>query len=581
MRFSIPEQISQLTRMSHVISNRPKPKHPSPLSASTAAPRISSPTATYENEALGEIFADFFLTLKALLPKADLMIGLCSSLGGDCHIEYASGALQGLLHKKIDVSNEFFQELLSSDAKNEVKISQQLLRQKVPQLHDLGQGEALFFRIDLAGDQPALIFYGQPANEGPISEDRHQALHALVQIVNKAACSDDLSLDVQAQQLYLETLRAEIEEIQHFYRHFSEAILQCFWVLDSESGEVPVVSDNFEDVWGADRKILNDGLTGFMSTVLPADRDRVLAEFHTRLGTDFNIEFRVIDKDAEIRWIWLRAFPTKNNPSHVVLIADDVTERKQDEEDARQREADLVLRARALATSDLASGVAHEINNPLTIIVGKANEIRRTLAKPNVDLKEIDELAAKIETTSVRISEIISSLKSLSIQEKDASYRRWPLARVLGDVRDMCSERFKTGKVRLEFSDLPSDFSFEMNPTMISQLLLNLLHNAFDAVTGEKDKWVRFEYAEDNDSVFLYVTDSGPGVPFKIRSRIFDPFFTTKEPGKGTGLGLPLAASIAAHHGGTLRLDALHPFTRFVAQIPKKAAADRRLKKAA
>lgn len=560
---------------------RPRPKYSSPLSAATAVPRAAPQETANGNEALGEIFADFFLALRALLPKGDFLIGTCASLDGDCHVEYASGALQSLSHQNIDVSHEPFRKLLLSDESSELKINRDDLAAKCPRLQALGPGEALLFRIDLAGDRPALIIYGQPVAEGPISEERLTALRGLVHIVGKAACSDDLSLDVQAQQLYLETLRAEIAEIQHFYRHFSEAILQCFWVLDSKNGGVPVISDNFEEVWGADRKILHDGLTGFMSTVLPADRDRVLAEFHTRLGSDFNIEFRIIDHDAEIRWIWLRAFPTMSNPDHVVLIADDVTERKQVEEDARGREADLVLRARALAISDLASGVAHEINNPLTIILGKADEIRRAIKKTRIDRDDIDSLAEKIQTTSVRISEIISSLKSLSIQEKNASYRLWPLTRVIHDVRDMCCERFKSGNVQLEFAPTPDDFAFEMNPTMISQLLLNLLHNAFDAVAGEKEKWVRFEHAEDNDSVYLYVTDSGPGVPIKIRSRIFDPFFTTKEPGKGTGLGLPLAASIAAHHGGTLRLDAPHPFTRFVAQIPKKAPAERRVKKAA
>lgn len=508
--------------------------------------------------------------MKSLLPDGDWLIASCGNLDESAQVEFAGGALQSLSGTKLDLACAPWAELLTGNS-SEARVGTEVLTKAHPSLNALGAGEAVIFQIDLAGDLQAVVLYGQPAKQGPISDDRLRALRALIGILNKAASSEDLSLDVQAQQLYLQTLRAEIEEIQHFYRRFSEAIQQCFWVVDTDTGKAPVISDNFETVWGSSSRILNDGLTGFMSSVLPADRDRVLSEFHTRVGTDFNLEFRVIDHEGEIRWIWLRAFPTEANSRQVVLIADDVTERKQADEDARNREADLSLRARALAMSALASGVAHEINNPLTIILGKADEIRRALTKPQIDAAAIDTIADKIQQTSMRISNIISSLKSLSIQEKDVNYRSWPLNRVLHDVRDMCSERFKSGNVVLEIPEPPEGFSFEMNPTMISQLLLNLLYNAFDAVSGEKERWVRFDQTEDAESVYLYVTDSGPGVPIKVRSRIFDPFFTTKEPGKGTGLGLPLAASIAAHHGGTLRLDTLHPFTRFVAQIPKKS----------
>jgi C4-dicarboxylate-specific signal transduction histidine kinase len=252
-----------------------------------------------------------------------------------------------------------------------------------------------------------------------------------------------------------------------------------------------------------------------------------------------------------------------------VLIADDITEKKQLEESNRERHAEAVLRARTLAMSDLANGVAHEINNPLTIIVGKAHEIKRAVTRPAVDLKNVEALSEKIQSTSVRISEIIASLKSLSIQEREGSLQPWSLARVIADVTDMCSERFKSGHVRLEMAAVPEKLVVEINPTMISQLLLNLLHNAFDAVMTEQEKWVKFEFAEDNDSLYLFVTDSGPGIPIKNRGRIFDPFFTTKEPGKGAGLGLSLSASIAAHHGGIIRLDTLNSHTRFAVQIPK------------
>ena len=141
-----------------------------------------------------------------------------------------------------------------------------------------------------------------------------------------------------------------------------------------------------------------------------------------------------------------------------------------------------------------------------------------------------------------------------AIRRRDA--RRVELEEMVGDLK-------KAGKPE------PDSMRAEMNETLVAQLILNLVNNSLDAVQGEASAWVRVEFTEDRDSVYISVMDSGPGIPIKIRSRIFDPFFTTKSPGRGTGLGLSLATSIAVHHHGSLRLDTLATHTRFVFQLPK------------
>ncbi len=557
------------------MSSSVKKQQPSPFpAADQRSPGLSIAKGNEtKNGVLGNLFDDLFLALRALVPEGDLFIGHCLPPAQTCQIEFASGSFQHLKNQFLDISHALFQNILiNSDA--ETAITHQSLLETDLGFRDLPDGDGVLLQADLGGDRIAIICYFQPKTNGKLAHQRITALRSLVDIAGKAASAEDLALDVQAQQLHLNSMIEENQEIQYFYRHFSEAVRQCFWVLDIDTAKVLVVSDNFETVIGSSRAILNESLGGFADRVLPADRDRVLSEFHTRLDSNLDIETRFIADDSEIRWIWLRSFPIKVDRSatpsrRVVLIADDITEKKQCEETARERQAEAVLRARTLAMSDLANGVAHEINNPLTIIVGKAHEIKRAIARPVVDFKNIEVLAEKIQSTSVRISEIVASLKSLSINERDGSRQPWSLSRVVADVTDMCSERFKSGNVHLEMTPVPESLVVEINPTMISQLLLNLLHNAFDAAMTEKDKWVKFEFTEDTDSLYLFVTDSGPGIPIKNRGRIFDPFFTTKEPGKGTGLGLSLAASIAAHHGGMLRLDTMNPHTRFVAQIPK------------
>lgn len=520
-------------------------------------------------------FERLFRLVPGLAIGGEFMIGLCSPQGHVCRIERGSGFFASLSSAGgpavIEVGSGPLAKIVTG-SEMELIVEGSALAKTDARLSQIGHGQLAVFRIGLAGDLAALLAYWQPAPVGPIAPEKLQAFRAVAELAGQAACAADLELDVQAQQLHLESLRNEIAEVQQFYRQFSDAIRQCFWVIDIDTGRVLVVSDNFKRVWGTHPQVLESGLTGFMTSVLPADRDRALADFHLNLGTEFETEFRVIADDGELRWIWLRGFPSRESlgARRIVLIADDITEKKVQEETLRDREAELVSRARVLAVGDLASGVAHEINNPLTVIVGKASAIKRQIEKGAPDFKSILALAEKIEEVSIRISQIVMSLKSLSRNEKSVTLQQASFARVAHDLRDVCSEKFKLASVRLEIPDFPTDLTAEMNTTMITQMLLNLLNNAFDAVAVERDKWVKVEFTDDKDSVYLFVTDSGPGIPIVHRSRIFDPFFTTKEPGKGTGLGLSLAATIAAHHNGILRLDTLHPFTRFVLQIPKK-----------
>lgn len=406
---------------------------------------------------------------------------------------------------------------------------------------------------------------------GSFEPHQIQGLRGTSQILNQVAGRTPVQTYAHDDQV--SALQKELTNVRSFYRKFAESVGQCYWVYDSVTERVLTVSDNFENVYGNARSVLmNEGLSGFLSNVSPEDKDRVLSDFHNGLSQEpktLSLEFRVIDQDSEIRWIWLRVNPFGEDYGRLVFMAADITERKNLEDITRSNEADLISRARALAVVDLASGVAHEINNPLTIIVGRASEMKRAIARGDATPEKLTEFVDKMQTTAVRISEIIKSLKSLARSDRSANYAPINVALVARDVRDVSSERFKASDVRLEIQQPRESLLAEMNATLVSQLVLNLINNAFDAVADLPEKWVKVDFTEDDDSIFVGVTDSGAGIPIKIRSRIFDPFFTTKDPGKGTGLGLALSVSVAAHHHGSLRIDTLSTNTRFVFQLPK------------
>ena len=115
------------------------------------------------------------------------------------------------------------------------------------------------------------------------------------------------------------------------------------------------------------------------------------------------------------------------------------------------------------------------------------------------------------------------------------------------------------------------DLPLDCRPVQISQVLLNLLSNALDAVENTENPWIAIEAEAipEKQEIEIRITDSGPGIPNAVAEKMMNPFFTTKPSGKGTGLGLSISTRIMQEHGGTLRLDRSHPYTQFILRLPR------------
>ncbi|RYZ51907.1 MAG: GHKL domain-containing protein, partial [Proteobacteria bacterium] len=136
------------------------------------------------------------------------------------------------------------------------------------------------------------------------------------------------------------------------------------------------------------------------------------------------------------------------------------------------------------------------------------------------------------------------------------------------DTLALCKERFKNSSVNLIIPE-SLELEIDVRSTQISQILLNLLNNAFDAVNGTHDAWIKLDIMTiDTRFIRFVVSDSGLGIPAHVADKIMNPFFTTKDIGKGTGLGLSISQGMAHDHGGSLRLDTLSPNTCFVLELP-------------
>jgi C4-dicarboxylate-specific signal transduction histidine kinase len=234
-----------------------------------------------------------------------------------------------------------------------------------------------------------------------------------------------------------------------------------------------------------------------------------------------------------------------------------------------QQQQSLVSTTKMSALGEMAGGVAHEINNPLAIIQTISGQMAEVLAEEPIDAPSAIRMATTITKTTERIAKIVQGLRTFSRDGSNDPFETVTVPALIEDTIVLCQERFRTNGIKLILEGNNQNISFEGRSVQISQVILNLLNNALDAIHQEKDKWVRLTAADLGEHVEIRVEDCGPGLPPHVRKKLFQPFFTTKEIGKGTGMGLSISLGLILAHGGSLDL-AEGPHTCFVIRLPKR-----------
>lgn len=223
--------------------------------------------------------------------------------------------------------------------------------------------------------------------------------------------------------------------------------------------------------------------------------------------------------------------------------------------------------AKMTTLGEMSSQLAHEINNPLTIIRSSAHSLKKIFSNDNIDRERALNYLAKIENTTIRITKIIAGLRAFSRSGDNDPFEAHFISKLLQDVVALCSHRLKMASVELKI--LPySDFSFECRASQIEQVFLNLLNNSIDSISELSEKWIQIEVNFHETYFILKFSDSGSGIPPQIAERIMEPFYTTKAVGQGTGLGLSIAKGLIESHRGKLWYNPLAKNTEFVIELP-------------
>lgn len=241
---------------------------------------------------------------------------------------------------------------------------------------------------------------------------------------------------------------------------------------------------------------------------------------------------------------------TNYRASEVNTRAKDLEELLELQGELSQERVKSMHNAKLASIGEMAAGVAHEINNPLAVIVGAAesleflrNDEERFVSKVDVILR-----------ASVRIEKIVKGLKKYSRLSHKTEHKLESVLEIVNEALVIVQAKARQLETNIEVQ-IPEDLKILCDQIEIEQVFVNLINNGLDAVRSQPEKWIKIVGFRLNDGICLQVIDSGGGISSEVESKLFQPFFTTKGVGEGTGLGLSICQNILRDHNGTLALN--------------------------
>ncbi|MFP3948607.1 MAG: PAS domain-containing protein [Longimicrobiales bacterium] len=423
------------------------------------------------------------------------------------------------------------------------------------------KGDPDFLRVDESDPSPVRSGLGAPIVSGTRTL-------AVVEIYWVERRSRDPDVEAVLSQIGVQLGRVwereeaarEQRKSEERFRQIAESIDDVFWISTPGTEEILYVSPAYREIWGREPQSLyrRDQPDTWLRTLHPEDRERIRAALPSQVEGSYEVEYRVVRPDGDVRWIWDRAFPVTNEDGEVVRIvgvAEDITERK-------ELERQLGLAQKMEAVGRLAGGIAHDFNNILTVISAQSDLLL-------LDFDESHPLRGEVElirSSAERAARLTGQLLAFSREQvlrprvldlRDIVTGMMPLLRrVLGeDIRIV---------TRMS-GDLPA---VRVDPGQLEQVLMNLVVNAREAMPGggvleistgvevlSEDEAAERPGLWPGSCVFLQVSDTGTGMDAETRSRVFEPFFTTRREQGGTGLGLAVSYGIVKQSGGAIHVD--------------------------
>jgi PAS domain S-box-containing protein len=354
--------------------------------------------------------------------------------------------------------------------------------------------------------------------------------------------------------------RAQVEfalrDSEERFRQLTEHIREVFWVYGLAEERILYISPAYEEIWGRSIHALHERALDWLEAVHPDDQPRLRIAHANKLESGFfNEEYRIIRPDGTVRWVWDRGFPIRDDTHHVYRIAglaEDITARKLAEDQLRRQQVELTRMARLSLAVELASNMAHELNQPLAAIVAYTPACVTLLRQDQTDPRALTGTLEEVVHQAMRAGGIIRHLRDL-VRKPPTTQTALDLNAVIRSVVHYAQLELRLADIvlRLELAEpLPAVLADDIQ---IQLVVLYLVRNAIEAMhqteIGARALTVRTAPFDDH-TVRVTIRDTGHGLAAEAAERLFQPFFSTK-PG-GMGLSLSVSRSIVESQGGRL-----------------------------
>lgn len=340
----------------------------------------------------------------------------------------------------------------------------------------------------------------------------------------------DLTTQLKAQELIKQVLEACPIPIQ---------------MTHAETGEVLFRSPETAALFGVASKA--------HSYYADASKREIFLEKIRQTGTVIEHKTRYINAKGEEFWGAVSAQLIEFHGEDVIVSnTRDLTQELALQEELETQRDMLFQNEKMSALGELLAGVAHELNNPLSIVVGHSLMLKEEVADPEI-LRRIE----KISNAAERSAKIVKTFLAMA-RQRPVKMEHVDVSSVISTAIDVAAYGHNQDELQIT-ADLPKSLpAILADPDQITQVVINLVINASHAIsnseTGDRIE-VSAALHKDQDKVEIFIIDNGPGIPENIQARIFEPFFTTKEIGDGTGIGLAFCHRIIHSHGGHIKLD--------------------------
>jgi nitrogen fixation negative regulator NifL len=459
--------------------------------------------------------------------------------------EAASGIVITDVEGRIEWTNPAFTRMSGYDLGD--------LRGRTPRVLKSGQHEDAFYarlwRTIRAGE----VWRGEMINRR-----RDGSLYFEEQSITPVHMSGDprspITHFVAVKQDVTERKRSEeaLRRSEEYHRSLLDNALDLIVVLDADA-TVRYASPSIERILGYRPHELIG--TSTLDRLHPDDTQRVmdaLVQGRATPGLTVSIEYQVRHKDGSYRILEAIASNLLDHPAvaGIIVNARDVTERRQSER-AQQRLREHLRHSEQLAAmSELLAGVAHELNNPLAVVIGHSALLARA-TDPAVASR-----AEKIGRAAERCARLVKNFLALA-RQYPTERTSVSLNQVVHDAVEMVAYQLRVDDVEVVAELDNGLLPLAADSHQLQQVVVNLVTNAHQAmhgVTRPRRLTVRTGSGPAH-TVWFEVTDTGPGIPPETQERVFEPFFTTKPVGKGTGLGLSISKNIVENHGGRIGVE--------------------------